>query len=59
MRNVFGTQGHDIHDEEVQQNMKRRIDQLFGVCDKDGDGRLTKKEIKDACKANPAIVDFL
>ena len=59
MNNVFSTQGHDITEPEVKENIEKRIRRLLEACDKDHDGRLTKQEVKVACRNNPSLVDFL
>ena len=59
MNNVFSTQGHDITEPEVKENIEKRIRRLLEACDKDHDGRLTKQEVKVACRNDPSLVDFL
>ena len=56
---MFKTQGHDVNDAEVKHSIADRINKLMTKCDRDGDGQLTKDEIKLACKEDPSIVDLL
>jgi Ca2+-binding EF-hand superfamily protein len=43
----------------VRQSINHRINLLMLKCDKNGDGQLTKEEIKQACRDDPSIVDLL
>ncbi|KAL9651335.1 hypothetical protein ABK040_001287 [Willaertia magna] len=55
LRNMFKAKGAKI-DQEVEITINSRIENLLKIADVNGDGKLTREEVINACKKDPSLL---
>ncbi|KAL9647953.1 hypothetical protein ABK040_008221 [Willaertia magna] len=59
LTNIFKTYGHDVEKVEIKSMIETRVNKFLDVADKNGDQKLTKKEIIDAVSKDKSLLALI
>ncbi|KAL9652228.1 hypothetical protein ABK040_011888 [Willaertia magna] len=58
LKNMYKAKGIDVSSRDIKEQIETRINKLLEAADKNNDGQLTKEEIINATKNNPALLQL-
>ncbi|KAF0975395.1 hypothetical protein FDP41_005389 [Naegleria fowleri] len=56
LRNMFKAKGMNVNSPDIERTINTRIENLLKIADSNGDGKLTREEIVQACQKDPSLL---